>query len=295
MTVFQPFADDSGSDPQSHTFVLGGLIATPAEWTPFAAAWQTALDNGPPAKLDYFKMAEAMSLSGQFSRRCGWTEGLRDSKVAELVEIIVKHVLYGAWVSLRQEDYRKFLQSIPLPMRNLSTDVPHMLLITQFVLMLCEHAKRHRAHCSFEFFFDQQQGIEQEMLFTWPMVKSLAAEGGVEEYLGPVPCFGDEKQFLPLQAADLFAWEHRRHQTKNRLLIVPPSALLRRLGEVPTVHVTFTEEALLSMNETLLPMSAQFAKENPATPMLTAGKKSRNLSKHSKRGRKAISSRQISS
>ena len=67
MVTLQPYIDDSGSEPQSHTFVLGGLIAEPAEWLAFSADWQKALESG-PVKLDYFKMSEAMSLMGQFYR-----------------------------------------------------------------------------------------------------------------------------------------------------------------------------------------------------------------------------------
>ncbi len=64
MQILQSFADDSGSDPQSHTFVLGGLVAQPGEWVLFTQEWQAALDSG-PIKLDYLKTSEAMSLNGQ--------------------------------------------------------------------------------------------------------------------------------------------------------------------------------------------------------------------------------------
>lgn len=41
-------------------------------------------------------------------------------------------------------------------------------------------------------------------------------------FVGPDPTFEDDKAFLPLQAADLFAWHLRRHWDRNQVLIVPP-------------------------------------------------------------------------
>ncbi len=262
MILLQPHADDSGSDPQSHTFVFGGLVAAPSEWLAFTHEWQAALDSG-PAKLEYFKMTEAMSFSGQFARRRGWTVANRDAKLADLVEIVMRNARYGAWVSMRQADYRKYLQSIPLPVRNTTTDTPYLFLITQFILMLCEHAKRNNADCSFDFIFDEQIGIDKVAILWWPHLKALAAENGIERYLGSPPMFRDEKCILPLQAADLFVWEHRMHQTKNKVLVMPPSKLLKRLDELLTINVRFSETALASMNSVLVGMSAQYAKENP--------------------------------
>jgi hypothetical protein len=282
MMLLQSYADDSGSDPQSHTFVLGGLIALPTEWVAFTEDWQTALDSG-TIKIDYFKMSEAMSLQGQFSMRRGWTDAARDAKVTELVEIIVKRTRYGAWVSMRQEDFRNYFQSIPLPERNITTDAPHTYMITQFIAALCAHADKNRADCSFEFVFDDQLGVDVEIALWWPHLKVLAAQQGWARYVGPAPVFRDEKCALPLQAADLFAWEHRNHQTRNRLLMVPPSNWLRRLCTIPTVHVTFDKESLTSINRVLLPLVAEFVAQNPTVPMLSAGKKARRQTRRSKK------------
>src|SRR6266851_757494 len=67
---FQAYIDDSGSEPQSPVFVLGGFIAPHEKWASFSEEWQAALDQDP--KLEYFKMTEAAHLGGQFSRRRGW-------------------------------------------------------------------------------------------------------------------------------------------------------------------------------------------------------------------------------
>jgi hypothetical protein len=90
LMILQPQAiiDDSGTEPQSRVFVLGGFIASAADWAKFSIDWQTVLDQ--PPKLSYFKLTEAMSLSakGQFARHRGWNETKRDSRLIDLAHVI---------------------------------------------------------------------------------------------------------------------------------------------------------------------------------------------------------------
>ena len=81
--VFQAFIDDSGNEPQSQIFVLAGFISTHKKWAEFSDEWQAELNKEP--KLDYFKMHEAATLLGQFSKDRGWSESLRDNRVMSFV------------------------------------------------------------------------------------------------------------------------------------------------------------------------------------------------------------------
>jgi hypothetical protein len=299
MITLQPYVDDSGSEPQSHTFVLGGLIAQPAEWLAFSADWQTVLDSG-PVSLDYFKMSEAMSRKGQFDRSRGWTRALRDKKVDEFIEVICKRVPLAAWVSTRHADFQKYLQSIPMPQRHLSTDTPYMFLYPQFVFALGVFAQRLRADCVFDIIFDEQVGFDREAVLAWPGIKIFADSVGLGRYLAGAPAYRDEKRFLPLQGADLFAWEHRKHLEKNRALIVGPTSRWRRLNTVRTFSMQFTADRLREMHGPLFALMADFAADNnPDAEMLPAGKHSRRLTKAAlKRGddvitRKPPSSRRL--
>jgi hypothetical protein len=90
--ILQPQAmiDDSGTEPQSRVFVLGGFIASAVDWAKFSTDWRTVLDQSP--KLRYFRLTEAMSLSakGQFARHRGWNEAKRDSRLIDLANVIRK-------------------------------------------------------------------------------------------------------------------------------------------------------------------------------------------------------------
>jgi len=295
MITLQPYVDDSGSEPQSHTFVLGGLIAQPMEWFAFSGDWQEALDSG-PFELDYFKMSEAMSLKGQFDRSRGWTQPLRDKKVDQFIDVICAHVPLAAWVSLRHADFKKYLQSIPLPQRHLSTDTPYMFLYPQFVFALSIFAQRIRADCVFDIIFDGQVGFDREAVLAWPGIKRFADSAGLGRYLAGAPAYRDEKKFLPLQGADLFAWEHRKHLEKNKALVVGPTSRWRRLNTVRTFSMQFTADRLREMQGPMFSLAANFAMEYPDAEMLLAGKQSRRLTKAAlKRGEDVITRKPPSS
>ena len=278
MVTLQPHADDSGSDPQSHTFVFGGLVATPARWMDFAVEWQSALDRG-PIKLDYFKMTEAMSRTEQFALTRGWDRDLRDEKLSQLVDIILRYSRSAAFVSMRQADFKTYVRSIPLPERNTVTDTPYLMLITQFVLLMCDDANRHGETCTFDFVFDRQMGIEEPLQDWWPHIKDIARNNGGDRFLGQMPIFRDEKAVLPLQAADLFAWEQRKHLENNKFLIVRPSLALRRLRQIRTISTEFTRENLTYVQGEVLKMADQMAADNPGMKWRLAGKQERNATK----------------
>jgi hypothetical protein len=61
---------------------------------------------------------------------------------------------------------------------------------------------------------DEQAGMEQEVRELWPSYKASVAKNGPPRYvalMGSKPYFLDDRQFLPLQAADLYAWHVRDH------------------------------------------------------------------------------------
>jgi hypothetical protein len=76
--ALQVFIDDSGKDDPP-VFVLAGFIAEAAQWAAFSDAWDAELKQSPA--IEHFKMKDAHSLRGQFSR---WSDLGRDHKVGRL-------------------------------------------------------------------------------------------------------------------------------------------------------------------------------------------------------------------
>jgi hypothetical protein len=64
-------------------------------------------------------------------------------------------------------------------------------------------------------------------------------------YIGSAPIFRNDREFLPLQAADMYAWQIRRYFYENKVLYQPPRAVLKALQSISSIdkHLDATELA----------------------------------------------------
>jgi hypothetical protein len=112
---------------------------------------------------------------------------MRDRKIDEFIDVICEHVPLAAWISLRHADFKKYLESIPLPQRHLSTDTAYTFLYPQLVFALGILAQRLRADYVFDFIFDEPVGFDREAVLASPGIKLFAesASRGREPSAGP--------------------------------------------------------------------------------------------------------------
>jgi Protein of unknown function (DUF3800) len=273
MVTPQAAIDDSGSEPQSRIFVLAGFVSTPEGWANFAPEWQAVLDESP--KLAYFKMTEAANLGGQFSRARGWDESKRDDRVMALCDVIKRHSTLRIQAAVRNDHFEKYIKSIPAPERTLMIDSPYALVFTQIVLAMATYGDRVGVADACEFIFDRQHGFDSLALTAWSNAKALAKASNrsdLGKFIGPEPKFADDKTFLPLQAADLYAWHLRRHYDRNQVLYVPPCRVLRQFERMASITRTYDEPELRRLREFLLKGGEIFRANNPDIPLVYAGK-----------------------
>jgi hypothetical protein len=208
--TLEAFIDDSGNDPNSHAFILAGFVAPSQNWNAFSIEWKNALDRAPGAS--YFKAAEAYSLNNQFHKRKGWTRELRDNLVTDLTTIVRKHVTAKFAVWVRRADFDKHLKTLSLPYARDAADNPYFLCFYYIILTIAAlHSLGKPEPC--DFIFDEQSKVGRTAVSWWGMFKHNAATASRTDftpYLGSLPVFKNEKQFLPLQAADLYAWHMNR-------------------------------------------------------------------------------------
>jgi hypothetical protein len=84
--MLQGYFDDSGSEPQSLAFVIAGYILPSEKMAAFADDWLIALHQKP--RIEYFKMAEALSGAGEFSTM---QIEFRKAKVRDMLSVIRGH------------------------------------------------------------------------------------------------------------------------------------------------------------------------------------------------------------
>jgi hypothetical protein len=214
LMTLQSYIDDSG---QGHgpVYVLAGFVISVESGLELSTQWRSILDNG-PRPLEYFKTFEAMNLRMQF---IDWTEPERDECIDKLVSIILQRVLFRIRVTIPSKHFKSVI------MRQLARDLntPYFLAVYGIIGEMWRYEAEHGMHESVDFIFDEENKKHKKLVRKgWEKAKEfMPFEQG--RLLGEEPVWRDDKRFLPLQAADLYAWHARQ-----------AAALLRRRGETYT-------------------------------------------------------------
>jgi len=192
------YVDDSGSGGDSPYFVLAGYSAAMEDWLLFTEAWQRVLDSHP--RIAYFKMREAESLRDEFA---GFSVPVRDKKLSKLISVIEQFKLFETSVFVPSSIFNSIVTAnMPIEVRN-----PYLLA---FVCMV-----------GLTPFLDQIMGVESKVDFVFDSDErnELTGRGYFKTLMRKIPQvnnalgeidYRDDKQFNPLQAADLIAWQNRR-------------------------------------------------------------------------------------
>ena len=134
----------------------------------------------------------------------------------ELAEVAEKYPIARISSMLRRDDYNKYIKGIS-PWREL--DDPYFMcfyqiidLAADFVYQMGEHTTTDTAGFEIAFIFDEQGAIGLRALEWWEVHKEALKHERPHlcRFLISPPIFQSDRKFLPLQAADLYAWHVRR-------------------------------------------------------------------------------------
>ena len=206
LVMLTAYMDDSGSEGTGPVFVLAGYAAPIKVWKAFSSEWEQTLAK-PPA-LPYFKMREARRLHDCFE---GWSEKERDQRIAELSGVISKQpiisglVLVMSWADFRQAkaEHPEVTDCRPYDM------LFHGLMATTTRLLVEERSRE-----PIEYVFDEQEGAGERAILTYKQIRSVLPPAQANLVVGS-PRMENDKIVLPLQAADLLAWQVRRYVAEN--------------------------------------------------------------------------------
>ena len=228
MAVFGAFVDDSGSHAQSAMMVLTGLVAKHEDWQRFSEEWYAALISGksltPVRGHIYFKSTEAARCSGCFA---GFSREEADEKTDLLTDIALKHICYGVVAAIKWEHFNEVVQGQIIRSKG------RLIKFAQHPFDLCFHALtgailgeqvRRENHEEIDFAFDQQGSLLLRCINWYNEYKKKAPEP-LREIMGQV-IPGDDKTLLPIQAADLVAW-----QVRNRSLGAPVTGSVGKIAD----------------------------------------------------------------
>lgn len=196
----QAFIDDSGGKGQGKHLVLAGLIAPSERWALFSEEWAACLRQHPPIRS--FKMREAAGLNGQFHRR--FSEAQRDDRLRSFARIVNRYAEIAIYFAsdldaLAQTwgvtSHKPFNEPYFWPFHN-------VIMGSCFELWDCGWRER------FEIIFDEHVIFGPRAKAHYPIIREAMRLREPDAFsIMPVePIFRSDDEFLPLQAADLFAW-----------------------------------------------------------------------------------------
>ena len=216
LMILQAFIDDSkGKDG---AFVLAGYIASAETWAKFAKRWEELL---PLTRLvdqhgrRYFKMSElAMTTEGMELISQAFFRVIEDTAMLAIsckinanelkraIERVVPVVGFVDWGQLANPYILAFRGLLDGFHNNKEELVDTML----------------PKGIPVDFIFDEQQGEKELILSAWNGYLATRDENTKHLY-GATPRFESEFKFLPLQAADFWAWWVRHwYETKQPFL-----------------------------------------------------------------------------
>jgi hypothetical protein len=174
-------------------------------------------------------MVEAQNLRDQFD---GWAASDRDEKLRRLAAVIEGFRPVSFQFSLSRLEFDQYVKPhSPRPLAK-----PHFDCIFGVICMMANWSHQSGLRVPIDFIFDDQEGISADVhLFFEQMTKSLAPPA--KALINGIPIFRNDRQFMPLQAADMLAWHLRReHETQETW---PLLSVLRKpgahfLGEIPS-------------------------------------------------------------
>ena len=213
LLMLQAYIDESES-PETGTFVLAGYIASAANWAAFSKCWEDLLPLGTLNKYGkyHFKMNE-MAHNGE-----------RMARVEVFFKAIERHVLASISCRLNIKDLRSAMSHLSLHGTDIDWNYVNNPYLFTFRALLDMFHSRKDEFSQFipnneviDFIFDDKLHEKSRILSSWDEYMKNRTDD-IRLIYGSMPIFGNDLYYLPLQAADLWAWWIRRWHDEGTVL-----------------------------------------------------------------------------
>lgn len=195
--MFRAFFDESGLNPEEDkVLVVAGFLGRVEEWEKAADAWDECLHDS--LRIEFFKHHEAQSLDGQFR---GLKREQADAKVLALARVITKFKLLSFCVGVPYEALSSRKRRISQKVMGARFYDWGFLASTKGVLQYVHHAYPGER---VDFVFDERTELRACIQAYYEM--KADPDNEIMRCAGQCDP-GTDIDFLPLQMADLLAWE----------------------------------------------------------------------------------------
>jgi hypothetical protein len=190
--VLTVFMDETGIHDGSDIVAVAAYLSRPRYWRAWIKAWNRA-----KWPIRVFHSADCANFRGEFE---GWNKEKRDAYVAKLLPLLPAHELAGIVIGIQLEDLTWALAGHPELLQMFGT--PYTACFQWAVSIILDFATEH--------------GRGERMAFVHEVNdfrgEALKAFEYVREFLNPRSIrmtmeFGTKARQVPLQAADILAYE----------------------------------------------------------------------------------------
>ena len=207
MALWSLYIDDSGTHPESPVAIAGCFLSDLRRWKDFQGEWEEAKSH-PKDGFTEFHMAEFAARSYEFLT---WPDDKCERVINKLIGIIERNVLAGFVSAVVKDDYDKFVTG---KLREKVGEY-HYTFAVQSCLDLMEQwfYASTIEHGGVHYFFDRMSKGKSKAEIK-KLMQSLFEDPRLSKRFGLADggwAFENKLYFLPLQAADILAWNGYRY------------------------------------------------------------------------------------
>ena len=192
IAVLQAYMDESGVHDGSPVVTVAAYIERPKQWRAFAKEW-----NAKKKPIRIYHAADAQNLHGEFE---GWKPERRDELVKRILPVIPKHKLAGVVIGIRLHEFEKAMKPHPELSEMFGTPYTACFHWTvQRIMNLMEQVGNNERIA----FFHETNDYQGEAIDAFKFIKEQRTKHKSIMSL----TFGTKDDYVPLQAADVLAYE----------------------------------------------------------------------------------------
>jgi hypothetical protein len=193
------YIDESGTHDGSPVVAVGAYAGRLETWPAFIDEWNAA--KGP---INVFHSTDCAALRGEFE---GWAAEERDALVARLLAVPARYELYGIAMGINLRDLADAVEADPTlvgnPFVGAFFGVPYGASLIWTLLNIIERTENAGIRHEPLALFHEQNDFHADALRAFNFAKSRR-----KSHVGPMTItFCEKDEFVPLQAADVLAYE----------------------------------------------------------------------------------------
>ena len=197
--MIRAYFDDSGSESlSSGTHVcLAGYLADDHYWVTFNRLWRHQLVRH---GIGCVHMKDLIPLQGEY-KSLGWDTTKRDQVIGDFIRVIQYSELIGFGVAVDAAAWREVRKKSP------KSANAQMFCFSRLFRLVVERMKKSAPREWLNVHFDSNPEFGAQRLRLFDDIRRTDKDA---QWLIPSITFADMKTYLPLQAADILAWESRK-------------------------------------------------------------------------------------